>query len=84
MHAKDFYKSKNEFLIKKLEEIGFHRILKCHQDYLQKKGCNPGKKRKVLMVFHDMIADTIRKKKLHPIFTELFSRDRKLNVTLVT
>ena len=31
--------------------------------YKSFKGCNPGKKRKVLMVFHGMIADTIRNKK---------------------
>ena len=33
------------------------------------------KKRKVLIVFDDMIADVINNKKLNPIVTELFIRD---------
>ena len=33
---------------------------------------NPGKKRKILIVFDDMIADMINKKKLDSIVTELF------------
>ena len=35
---------------------------------------NPGKKRKVLIVFDDMIADMINNKKLNPIVTELLVR----------
>ena len=35
---------------------------------------NPDKKRKVLMVFDDMIADRINNKKLNSIVTELFIR----------
>ena len=41
---------------------------------------NPGKKCKVLIVFDDMIVDMINNKKLNPIVTELFIRDRKLNI----
>ena len=44
---------------------------------------NPIKKRKVLIVFDDMIADMINKNKLNPIVTELFIRDRKLNISTV-
>ena len=44
---------------------------------------NPTKKRKVLIVFDDMIADVEAKKKLSPIVTELFMRGRKLNISLV-
>ena len=33
---------------------------------------NPGKKRKVLIVFDDMIADMINNKKLNPVVIELF------------
>ena len=43
---------------------------------------NPGKKRKVLLVFDDMIADMINNKKLNPIVTELFIRGRKLNISV--
>ena len=44
---------------------------------------NPGKERKVLMVLDDVIADVISNKKLHPLVTEVFIRDRKLNISLV-
>ena len=43
---------------------------------------NPRKNRKVLIVFNDMISDTINNKKLNPIVTELFIRDRKLNISI--
>ena len=41
---------------------------------------NPGKKRKILILFDDMIADMINDKELNPIVTELFIRGRKLNI----
>ena len=44
---------------------------------------NPGKKRIILIVLDDMIADMINNKKLNPIITELFIRGRKLNVSFV-
>ena len=44
---------------------------------------NPRKKRKVLIVFDDMIADMINNNKLNPIVTELFIRGRKLNISIV-
>ena len=44
---------------------------------------NPNKKRKILIVFDDMIADMLSKKKLNPIVTELFIRGRKLNIYLI-
>ena len=44
---------------------------------------NPDKKRKVLIVFDDTIADSINNKKLNPIVTELFIRGRKLNISVV-
>ena len=43
---------------------------------------NPSKKRKILIVFDDMIAH-ILSKKLNPIVTELFIRGRELNIFLV-
>ena len=39
---------------------------------------NLGKKRKVLIVFDDVINN----KKLNPVVTELFIRGRKLNITI--
>ena len=44
---------------------------------------NPGKKRKILIVFDDMIADTINNKKLNLVVTKLFIRGRKLNISIV-
>ena len=44
---------------------------------------NPGKKRKVSIIFDDMIADMISNKTLSPIVTELFIRGRKVNIFLV-
>ena len=44
---------------------------------------NLGKKRKVLIVFDHMIADMINNKKLNPLVTQLFVRDRKLNISIV-
>ena len=43
---------------------------------------NPNKKRKISIVF-DMIPDILSNKKLNPIVTELFTRGRKLNISLV-
>ena len=44
---------------------------------------NPNKKRKILIVFDDMIADMLSNEKLNPIVTEVFIRDRKLNISIV-
>ena len=44
---------------------------------------NPNKKRKILILFDDVIADMLSSKKLNPIVTELFIRGRKLNIYLV-
>ena len=44
---------------------------------------NPGKKRKILIVFDDMIADMIINKKLNPTVTELFVRGRKRTISIV-
>ena len=44
---------------------------------------NPTKKRKVLIVFDNMISDIEANKKFSPVVTELFIRERKLNISLV-
>ena len=44
---------------------------------------NPGKERKILIVFDDMIPDITTNKKLNPIVIELFIRGRKLIISLV-
>ena len=45
--------------------------------------CNPKRKRKILVVFDDMIADILTNKKFQAIIKELFIRCRKLNISLV-
>ena len=44
---------------------------------------NPNKKRKMLIVFDDMIADMLSNEKLNPIVTDIFVRGRKTNISLV-
>ena len=50
--------------------------------YKNIEGCNPDKKRKLLLTFDDMIPDMINNKKLNPIVTELFITDRKFNISI--
>ena len=51
--------------------------------YKNTEDYNPIKKRKVLIIFDDMIADMINNNKLNPIVTELFIRGRKFNISIV-
>ena len=44
---------------------------------------NPNKKRKLFIVFDDMIAYMLSNKKYNPIVTELFIRGRKLKISFV-
>ena len=44
---------------------------------------NPIKERKIVIVFDNMIADMLSNKNLNPIVTELFIRERKLNMSLI-
>ena len=49
--------------------------------YKNIKEYNPNKKHKIFVVFDDIIADTVRNKKLNPVATEPFIRRRKLNIS---
>ena len=44
--------------------------------------CNPKKKRKILIVFNNIITDMFSNKKLNPVVTELFIRGKKLKISL--
>ena len=93
LYARDPYEAKYQYLIKKREKEGsdhfndrkaFMEYSNDMQDvYKNIEDYNPGKNRKVLIVFDDMIADMINNKKLDPIVTELFIRGRKLNISIV-
>ena len=91
LHAKDPYKIKHQYLINKSEKLdlkhyddpkAFIEYSNDMEDVYKNIGeYNFGKKRKVSVVFDDMIADIINNR--YPIVIELFIRDRKLNISIV-
>ena len=93
LYAKDPYEKKYQYLIKKREKVGLNRFndpkafMECSNDlqdvYENIEDYNPIKKRKILIVFDDMIADMINNNKLYPVVTKLFIRGRKLNISIV-
>ena len=92
LYAKDPYEAKYQYLINKREKVGLDHFddpkafMEYSNDmqyvYKNIEDYNLGKKRKVLIVFDDMIADMINNKKLNPIVTKLFIRGRKLNISV--
>ena len=93
LYAKDPYEAKYQYLINKREKVGldhfddpktFMKYSNDMQDvYKNIEDYNPIKKRKVLIICDDMIADMINNNKLNPVVTELFIRGRKLNISIV-
>ena len=93
LYAKDLSEPKYEYLIKNRKNTGIKHlndgnafieysstmddVYKNIDDY------NPNRKRKILIVFDDMIADIMTNKKFQSIIKELFIRCRKLNISLV-
>ena len=92
LYAKDLSKAKNEYLIKNRENVGIKHLndskafIKCSNTmndvYENIDHYNPNRKRKILIVFDDMIAD-MTNKKFQSIIKELFTRCRKPNISLV-
>ena len=58
------------------------KILYINDIYKNIEDYNPNKKRKILIVFDDMIAEMISNKNLNPVVTGLFIRGRKPNFSL--
>ena len=93
LYFKDLNEPKYQFLIKKREDVGikhlndskaFIEFLQCMDDiYNNIDDCNPSVKRKILIVFDDMIADIKANKKFQTIIKKLFIRCRELNISLV-
>ena len=93
LYAKDPYEKKYQYLINKRQNVGLNHFKdpKAFMEYSNDiqdvykniEDYNPIKKRKVLIIFDDMIADMINNNKLIPIVTELFIRCRKLNISIV-
>ena len=92
MYVKDPLKSKYQFLINGRKNVWIKKLKnpKTFIEYAQTiddvyenlEDYNPMKKRKVLIVFDDTIADMKVNRKLNPIFTQLFLRGRKVNISL--
>ena len=51
--------------------------------YINIDGYNPKRKRNILIVFDDVIADIMTKKNFPALIKQLFIRCRKLNISLV-
>ena len=93
LHAKDFSEPKYECLIKKRENAGIkhlndpNALIECSNTmdgvFKNINYCNPSRKRNILIVFDDMIADIMTNKKFQAIINELFIRCRKLNISLI-
>ena len=93
LYAKDLSEPKYEFLIKKREDVGIkycndpNAFIECSNRmddvYQNIDDYNPSRKRKILIVFDDMIADIMSNKKFQAIIKELFIRCKKLNISLV-
>ena len=93
LYAKDLSESKYEYLIKNRENAGIKHLndskafIDCSNTmddvYENIDDYNPNRKRKILIIFDDMIVDIMTNKKFQAIIKELFVRCRKLNSFLV-
>ena len=93
LYAKDLSESKYEYLIKNREKAGIKHLndskafIECSNTmdgvYENINDYNPNRRRKILIVFDDMIADIMTNKKFQAMLKELFIRCRKMNISLV-
>ena len=93
LYARDLNEPKYKILIKKREDAGIkylkdpNAFIECSNTmddvYENIHDYNSSRKRKILIVFDDMIADIMTNKKFQAIIKELFIRCRKLNISLV-
>ena len=92
LYARDLNEPKYKILIKKHKDAGIKHLndpnafTECSNMmddvYENIHDYNLSRKRKVLIVFDDMIADIMTNKKFQAIIKELFVRCRKLNISL--
>ena len=93
LYAKDLSESKYEHLIKNRENAGIKHLNDSkafiewsntmNDVYENIDSYNPKSKRKILIVFDDMIADIMTNKRFQSIIKELLIRCRKIKVSLV-
>ena len=91
MFARDPSETKYQYFTNKREGVGINHFNDSkafmeysndmHDVYKNIDEYNPNKENKILIVFNDMIADTIHNKKLNSLMIELFIRGRKLNIS---
>ena len=92
LYAKDLEEPKYQLLIEKRENAGIKKVndsnafIECSNSmddvYNNIDEYNPKRKRKILIVFHDMIADIMTNKRFQSMIKELFIRRRKLNISI--
>ena len=93
LYAKDLSKPKYEFLINNNKNAGIKHLnnptefIEYSNDmddvFTNIDNYNKQRKRKVLIIFGDMIADIMSSKNFKAIIEELFIRCRKLNISIV-
>ena len=93
LNVKDPFESKYRLLINGREKVGVKKIknpkacidysFSIDDVYENLEDYNPTKKRRVLIVFDNMITDMESNTKLSLIVTELFLKGRKFNISLV-
>ena len=93
MYAKDLSEPKYECLIKNRENAGITHVNDSNafieysnamdDVYENIDDYNPSRKRKILIIFYELIAGIMTNKKFQSIIKELFSRCRKLNISPV-
>ena len=92
LYAKDISESEYEYLIKNRETAGIKHLndskafIECSNTmddvYENIDGYNPNRKRKILVIFDDMIVDIMTNNKFQSIIKDLFIRCRKPNISL--
>ena len=93
LYAKDLSESKYKYLFKTCENAGIKHVndsnafTECSNTmddvYENIDNYNPSRKRKILIIFNDMIAYIMTNKKFQLIKKKLFIRCRKINISLV-
>ena len=93
LSPRDLSETKYEYLIKKREDVGikhlnnpnaFIECLNTMDDFYDIiNDYNSNRRRKILIVFNDMIQDIMTNKKFQGIIKELLIRCRKLNISFV-
>ena len=91
LYAKNLNEPKYKILIKKCKDAGIKHLndpnafIECSNTmdvYENIHNYNSSRKRKILIVFDDMIADIVANTKFQALIKELFIRCRKLNISL--